>query len=640
MPGICGVIASGPDAGATALLAEMVGRLRHHPWYRESRYLDPEAGVALARVSLGLVNPAAQPAFNEERTLLAVMDGEIYDHAEQRRTLEAAGHRFQGDSHAELLGHGFEELGDRFFRGLSGQFVAALWDARQRRLTLATDRFGMRPLYLAQLPGRLLFASEIKALLADPKVPRRSSARGLAQFFTFGHLFGEDTLFDAVRALPPAACFTWDADMERLTPGRYWRLEAHPASNGVREEEILDRIDAAFQRAVDRRVDATGRLGLSLSGGLDARTILAVIDHDTVPIQTVSSGMEGSLDHDCAARLAALTNRRHHVHVLDSTFLARYGEHLQHMVHLTDGQYLCQCIVMPTLPYYREQGIEILMRGHAGELMHMDKAYNYSLDRAALALRDEAGLHEWMWRHLRAYMLEAVEGELFRSPHQSLIEGLARDSLRECLRDAAPVEPPLHRVWHVFLSQRLHRETALSMVEFGSLLEPRLPYVDNDLVDALLAAPPHMKLGDRIQAHILRKRRPAFLRVVNSNTGVPMGAGRLRRFLGKARMKVLARLGVKGYQPYERLGLWLRRELRPLVQEILLGKRCQERGIFNPDTVEKVVQQHFHKERNHTYLILAMMIFETGQREFIDGDAPSGMQAAAALHYSPAATPA
>src|SRR5262249_41659542 len=131
---------------------------------------------------------------------------------------------------------------------------------------------------------------------------------------------------------------------------------------------------------------------------------------------------------------------------------------------------------------------------------------------------------------------------------------------------------------------------------------------------------PGLKIGDRIQAHILRHRKPEFLGVVNANTGMPMEVGWPARAFGKFRLKVLAKLGVKGYQPYERLGLWLRRELRPLGEEVLLSKRCLARGVFNPQTVEKVVQQHFNRQRNHTYLILAMMIFETGQREFIDGD--------------------
>src|SRR5207244_3773061 len=148
--------------------------------------------------------------------------------------------------------------------------------------------------------------------------------------------------------------------------------------------------------------------------------------------------------------------------------------------------------------------------------------------------------------------------------------------LRDCLRESKGMAPPTQRIWQLFLSQRLRRETATSLVKFGSLMETRVPYLDNELIDALFAAPPELKLGEQIQAHILRRRQPAFLNVVNVNTGTRMEAGRLSRAFGKLRMKVLAKLGVRGYQPYERLGLWLRRELRPLVQRLLLSDRCLE----------------------------------------------------------------
>ena len=140
-----------------------------------------------------------------------------------------------------------------------------------------------------------------------------------------------------------------------------------------------------------------------------------------------------------------------------------------------------------------------------------------------------------------------------------------------------------------------------------------------ELVEALLEAPPALKLGERIQAHILRRRRPTFLDVVNVNTGARMTAGPLGRLLGRVRQKVLAKLGVKGYQPYERLGLWLRRELRPLVAEVLLDPRCLDRGIFHPPAVRAVIERHNTGRGNHTFLILAMLIFEAGQRMFADG---------------------
>jgi asparagine synthase (glutamine-hydrolysing) len=625
MPGIVGLIGQTPAADFAARFTEMAERLKHHSWYTDHRHLDEGAGLALGRIGLGFVNAAAQPAWSEDRSLLAVMEGEVYDYDEQRRALEQAGHTFRGDSHAELLLHGYEAGGQTFFQGLHGTFAAAIWEAADRRLTLVNDRFGIKPLYYTKLPGRLLVASEIKALLVDPKVSRQSNPRGIAQFFTYGQLLGEDTLLDAVRLLPAAGWLTYDARADRLALGRYWRLESRPGGNGLREAEALDRIDAAFQRAVDRRVGGTSRLGLSLSGGLDARTILAVIDHDRVPVTSVSLGIEGSLDHQCAQRLAALSNRRHHCYFLTAQFLARFAEHMRHMVHLTDGHYLCQCIVMPTLPFYRELGIEVLLRGHAGELLHMDKAYNFSLDRAALALGDGAGLEAWLFRHLRTYMLDAVDGPLLSPLYQDHLDALARESLRACLAEAAGIEPPLHRVWHLFISQRLRRETALSLVEFNSLVETRMPYLDHDLVDALLAVPPEWKLGDRIQTHILRRRRPAFLDVVNVNTGARLGAGPVARLAGKARLKVLAKLGVRGYQPYERLGRWLRQELRPLVHQLLLSDRCLGRGLFDPQTVKAVVAQHLGGQRNHTFLLLALMIFEFGQREFIDAEAgPQG----------------
>src|SRR5262249_41012447 len=152
----------------------------------------------------------------------------LYDSQPQRRRLTAAGQRFRGDSHAELLLRGYESEGRAFFRGLHGKFVAALWDARARQLILVNDRFGMRPVYYAELPGRLLFASEIKALLADPAVSRRNHLRGVAQFFTYGQLLGEDTLLEGVRLLPAAGWLTYDPVDERLTLDRYWRIESAP----------------------------------------------------------------------------------------------------------------------------------------------------------------------------------------------------------------------------------------------------------------------------------------------------------------------------------------------------------------------------------------------------------------------------
>jgi asparagine synthase (glutamine-hydrolysing) len=619
MPGIVGIVSQAPREQLAAELTAMTGRLRHHPWYVEHRHADAAAGLALGRVSLGFVNTAAQPARNEHGSLVAVMEGEVYDYDDQVRALKSQGHTFHGDSHAELLLHGYEQAGPAFFRTLHGCFAAAIWDGR--RLILVNDRFGMKPVYYSALPDRLLFASEIKALLADPDLPRQTNFRGVAQFFTYGQMLGLDTLLEAVRLLPPAGWLTYEPRDGRLALERYWQMAPPAPDPRAREADLLGRIDDAFQRAVERRTRGDEPLGLSLSGGLDARTILGVVDADR-PLTTVTLGIEGSIDLRSAEQMARLARRPFHPYVLNTAFLSRFEEHLRRMVHLTDGHYLSQCIVMPTLPLYRQLGIQVLLRGHAGELMHMHKAYNFSLDRDAVVLGHD-DLEAWLFQHLRTYMLEGTDGALFADPFQEQLGPLARQSLHECLRESEGMEPAPHRIWQLFVNQRSRRETAMSLVKLGSVVETRLPYLDNDVVDALMAAPPELKLGETIQAHILRRHMPAFRDVVNANTGTRLGAGRLARLAARARLKVLAKLGVRGYQPYERLGLWLRRDLRPLVERILLSRRCLDRGLFNPSGVRSVVDGHLNQRRNHTYLIMAMMIFELAQREFADGDGVS-----------------
>jgi hypothetical protein len=328
--------------------------------------------------------------------------------------------------------------------------------------------------------------------------------------------------------------------------------------------------------------------------------------------------MEGSMDLRSSRQMSEMVGARYHSYVLSGQFLDNYEQHLRHLVHLTDGHYQSQCITVPTLPLYRELGIEVLLRGHAGELLHMDKAYSYSLRGDAFALADETALGDWLFSHLGAFVSTAGCGPLFAAPHQQPMEAMARDALRDALRGSAGVEPLVHRIWHLFITQRLRRETALSLVEFGSVVETRLPYLDAELVGLLLAAPPRLKVGETIQAHVLRRHRPEFLDVVNSNTGARLGAGRLERLWARGRMKVLAKLGVRGYQPYERLGLWLRRELRPLVQKLLLSDACLGRGVLNADTVRTVVDNHLAGRQNHTFLLLSLMVFEAGQCELLD----------------------
>ena len=592
----------------------MVRPLVPHPWFVTERG-ESLSGAALAAVSLDRAGRLLHLATDEQSSLTCVLDGEFYNTRELAQSLPLH-HRQQSSaapSDAALLLAGWQHDGAAFLKRINGSFSAVIWDAEAREATVFTDRFGNRPLYYAIVNSRLLFSSRLKSLTADPDFSLAIDPRGLAQFFTFGHYLGESTSLGA-KIVAAAAIWNWQAELGTWNKQTYnsWSesYEHRYASAG----DWIEAIGDAFGRAVDRQTTDTPNLGLSLSGGLDARTILAAIDVEQTPLQTVCLGIAGSLDHRCAQRLATLAGCTNHSHVLDTQFLSDYRRHLEWMVQLTDGQYLSQCIVMPTLPLYRQLGIEVLLRGHAGELMHMYKAYNYSLDEEALSLAGGSQLQTWLQKRLSAYMLDGVKMPLFAGDLWTDLAHHAHASLADDIAATAAAQPPAQQIWQLFLTQRLRRETVLSLNEFRSVAETRLPILDNELISLLLAAPPSLKLGEEIQSALLRRFRPEFLSVVNANTGTRVGAGPWRRKLSSLKLRVLAKLGLPGYQPYERLGLWLKRELRAMVSDILLDPQTLDRGVYEPDGIRAIVANHQAGRGNHTYLIMALMIFELGQR--------------------------
>ena len=416
-------------------------------------------------------------------------------------------------------------------------------------------------------------------MLAVPGIDDRWSDIGAAQFFAFGQFLNDDTFVRGIRAIGPATVATWRTSGEQVREIRYWRPSSR--STNVTPAEAVDRLETALAAAVKRRTGAGERLGLSLSSGLDARTLLALVPAGR-NLKSVSIGIGGGIDHRGATALAALAGVPHHCYVLDDAFLGKDEEYLRSMIALTDGHYLDQGIVMPTLPTYRDLGIDVLLRGHGGELLHMRKAYAFSLDDGALE-SSEADTERWLWSHLTAYMLAGVPRDLFTFD----IDDLARASLGKALADSGDIAAPVDRVWHLFLTERLHRETALSMQLFGNFATIRMPFIDNDVVEALLALPARMKMGDELQTTILRHRKPSFLNVVNSNTGAKVGARRIATEVASLRMRVGAKLGLPGYQPYERLGLWLRRELRAFVEQTLLADEFLDCGLVRPDVVTR-----------------------------------------------------
>jgi len=278
--GIAGALSWGggppPDL---ALLRKMVGRLHHRGPDERGIYRDNHVGLGHTRLSIIDLSTGQQPLSNEDRTIWTVFNGEIFNYVELRDELRAAGHVFRTQSDTEVIVHGYEQWGTDVFERFNGQWAIALWDSVKRRLVLSRDRLGVRPIYLARTPQALLFASEVKALMAHPDVPRELDPAGLDDTFTFWAPPQPRTVFRGVEELEPGAFAVVEAGSHWLGLGSSWTPRYEPPEADA-EPTIADstaRVEAALERAVKLRLlRADVPVGAYLSGGLDSSLIAAL----------------------------------------------------------------------------------------------------------------------------------------------------------------------------------------------------------------------------------------------------------------------------------------------------------------------------------------------------------------------------
>lgn len=274
-------------------LSAMIRQLHHRGPDGYGFHRDGEIGLAHARLSIIDLEGGWQPIHNENKSVWVVFNGEIFNYVELRRALELLGHRFYTRSDTEVIVHLYEEYGDDFVDHLNGQFAIALWDARRRRLVLARDRTGIRPLYYANVGRRIVFSSEVKALMAQPQVPRRLRAEGLAQIFTFWSVLEGGSVFDGIESLPPGCILICDRDAQTLRRYWDWRFPESTAGDTRTIEQCAEAVRELLVDAVRLQLRSDVAVGAYLSGGLDSSIITSTIKHFTdTPLRTFSLTFE------------------------------------------------------------------------------------------------------------------------------------------------------------------------------------------------------------------------------------------------------------------------------------------------------------------------------------------------------------
>ena len=294
MCGIVGILSaargSPPEHGE---LAAMIGRLHHRGPDGTGFLVDGPVGLAHARLSIIDLAGGQQPIHNEDRKIWVVFNGEIFNYIELRRELEALGHRFYTQSDTEVIVHLFEQYGESFVEHLNGQFAIALWDAQRQTLVLARDRTGIRPLFYTECAGRLIFASEIKALFALPETQRRIRPQALAEICTYWSPLAPHTAFDGVLSLLPGHMMVVTDGVQRIRKYWDWTFPQYVARAQRAEQEYASELRELLIDAVKLQLRADVPVGAYLSGGLDSSIITSIIHNFTnTPLRTFSLTFE------------------------------------------------------------------------------------------------------------------------------------------------------------------------------------------------------------------------------------------------------------------------------------------------------------------------------------------------------------
>ena len=540
MCGICGIYAvNGEPARAEEILAQSTTLIHRGP-DQDGLYIAPDGqcGLGIRRLSIIDVAGGRQPLQNETGSAWLVYNGETYNHRELRDELERLGHRPATYSDGEVILHGYEAWGAAgVLSRLRGMFAFALWDEGQQQLLLARDRFGIKPLYYARHAGRLYFASEIKAILAQPDFPRRTNPAALEAMLTLGFVPGPATMFEGIYKLPPAHFLLARPGVWSIQP--YWRL-SYSQTSQISLDEAAEGFLELLAESVRLRRMSEVPLGALLSGGLDSSTVVALLQAGlrqeglpaAGPLQTVSIGFEQAVYDETgpAWHMAKFAGTRHH----QVTFTqADFNDYPTVMKHLEEPQ--GAATALPIYKLYRacrEAGLTVVLTGEgADELLG-----GYHWHQGDAALRLLLGLPAGLRRFLAASPLPmsaparrvlrlGARDTASRYQHWLALESggfrqrLLSAGIRRELESNGAGNPLLsgwqERLGYPAADSPLHQalwlETQTRLADFINFevdrmsmahsIEARVPFLDHKLWEFCAGRPAHFKLrpgGDKL----------------------------------------------------------------------------------------------------------------------------------------------
>jgi asparagine synthase (glutamine-hydrolysing) len=614
MPGLAGIVWN--TKTDELLLDRMASSIKHEEWHRVDKYTSPF--FSAAKVSLGIFNPEPQPIFNEDSTICIFMYGKIYDYEREMRELESRGHKFTIYNDAEFCLHSYEEYGKGFVNSLNGSFVLAIYDLKRRKLIIVNDRYGFRPLYYAKSSGKLLFASEVKAILEDSVVNKELDDEAIADFFAFGEILGNKTFFKGIKVLPPASVFTYDG--KDISIDEYWNFNYKP-DYGISQDEMVVKLVQTFKKAVGIRMRGNLRYGVALSGGLDSRVIAAAIPNNQQhSVIAFTYGIPDCNDIKIARLVAEKTGLNHLVMELDADELISYAEEV---VYLSDGMDLISVAYLPyAFGLIRDQ-IDVFSFATALDLL---LGGSYLNQRILNAKTDEDLLKYYLKRRI---LSDIMLSRLFTPDYYRKIERLPANSMKQAF-ERIRAEHPANRSDYFYLRNHVRRFTILGSVIPRNKVEESIPTFDNEFMEVILKIPPELRFGHRIYRKFLTKLAPELAAIPYNltmvNADAPLIVWRIGHMYqgGKGRFKKMIRhmtkdkIRLPDRRGYVNFDEWLRlnKKWREYTRHLLLDEHACSRRYLNRDYIRTLINQHEAGRMDYSTVLTHTMTFEIFLRLF------------------------
>lgn len=628
MCGICGTFSyGGAELADRDLVRAMAARMSHRGPDDDGFYFDRSLGLGFRRLSIIDVAGGHQPMPNENATVWVTLNGEIYNFRELRFELEQLGHVFRTRSDTEVVVHGYEEWGDECVTHLNGMFGLAVWDAPRQRLLLARDHFGVKPLYFFANEARVAWASEIKALLADPSIPREVDREALDLFLSFRFVPSPSTMLRGIRKLAPGHRLVADRDGHRVE--RYWR-QPPGAETQLDETAYIALIQERLEGAVRRQMMSDVPIGALLSGGLDSAAVVAIMTrHASKPVHTFSVGFTDGAELnelDDARRTATLFGTDHHALALASTdFVDGLAQAIWYLEEPISS-------VAPLSMYLvcrlAREHVKVVLTGQGADEPFCGY-HRYLGERYGAAYRRiPAGL--------RQHILEPLVNALPRAERLKRAAAClnSEDVVDRFTAIYAVFDQALRaNLWRASERPRDFERLAPRVIEYWrGGIETLDPLVQMSFIDARLSLPDDFLIyGDKMAMAASVEARVPFLDLELMATAESLPPS--LRIRGPQR-KYIYRKVVSKWLPRELLarpkrgfdaptGRWFRHDLASFMERALLSNDSACPTYFNPDVMRDLLRSHVSGQRDHRRQLYNLLVFELWHRQFISGEAPA-----------------